>query len=61
MSNPEMSDLKMYNPEPSDRRDERSEEPTVSVPAEPTESFKDIFSEYEQIHSRKSGAGSQRR
>jgi small subunit ribosomal protein S1 len=61
MFNPKMSDLKMYNPEPSDRRDERSEEPTVSVPAEPAESFKDIFSEYEQSHSRKSGAGSQRR
>src|ERR1700692_1794352 len=61
MFNPKMSDLKMYNPERSDRRDERSEEPTVSVPAEPAESFKDIFSEYEQSHSRKTEPGSQRR
>lgn len=61
MSNPEMSDLKMSSQEPSNTGDEPSKEPTVSVPAEPTESFKDIFSEYEQSHSRKSGAGSQRR
>jgi small subunit ribosomal protein S1 len=38
-----------------------SKESNESVPSEPIESFKDIFSEYEQSHSRKSESGSQRR
>ena len=38
-----------------------SKESNEAVPSEPIESFKDIFSEYEQSHSRKSESGSQRR
>jgi len=46
----------MSNPNPP------NQDTAVSTPAnEPTESFKDIFSEYEQSHSRKSEAGNQRR
>jgi len=55
-SNPSMSDPDAPNsgtPESTP-----SKEPVESLPAE---SFKDIFSEYEQSHSRKSEPGSQRR
>jgi small subunit ribosomal protein S1 len=46
----------MSNPNPP------NQDTAVSTPAnEPTESFKDIFSEYEQSHSRKKEAGTQGR
>jgi len=60
-SNPSMSDPDASNPgTPQSAPAAASAE---SVPAEslPAESFKDIFSEYEQSHSRKSEPGSQRR
>jgi small subunit ribosomal protein S1 len=44
--------------------DPNTPDPSVSAPApasEPAESFKDIFSQYEQTHSRKSESGAQRR
>jgi small subunit ribosomal protein S1 len=44
--------------------DPNTPDPSVSAPApasEPAESFKDIFSQYEQTHSRKSESGPQRR
>src|SRR6202035_3612309 len=48
--------LIMSNPNPP------NQDTAVSTPAnEPTESFKDIFSEYEQSHSRKQEAGTQGR
>src|ERR1019366_3558458 len=39
----------------------KSDAPEITPPDEPTESFKDIFSEYEKSHARKPEAGSQRR
>jgi small subunit ribosomal protein S1 len=65
MSNPETSNL-----ETSDLKPEtKVSEPNLSTPAaseavspsEPAESFKDIFSAYEQTHSRKSEPGTPRR
>ncbi len=61
MSNPETSNPKTPDPNPSNPGATEStpaNEPAESVPAE---SFKDIFSEYEQSHSRKSEPGSQSR
>src|SRR3977135_2964749 len=55
MSNPKMSEANTSDPDASNPG------APESMPAEPTESFKDIFSEYEQSHSRKSEAGNQRR
>jgi len=71
MSNPEPTNTPM-NSSNSDASDSTapnlettdsvpSKESNESVPSEPIESFKDIFSEYEQSHSRKSESGSQRR
>jgi small subunit ribosomal protein S1 len=56
MSEPNTSDPNTSNPD-------APESTPAPEPAEsfPTESFKDIFSEYEQSHSRKSEAGNQRR
>ncbi|HSZ62871.1 MAG TPA: S1 RNA-binding domain-containing protein [Terriglobales bacterium] len=57
----------MSNPNSSDPNATVTNEPNVgateSAPADssPTESFKDIFSEYEQSHRRKAEPGSQRR
>jgi small subunit ribosomal protein S1 len=61
MSNPKMSEVNTPDPNTSDPG-----APESTPAAEPTEStsiesFKDIFSEYEQSHSRKSEAGNQRR
>jgi small subunit ribosomal protein S1 len=56
MSNPSISDPNMSDPDTSNQG---APEPTPS--SQPTESFKDIFSEYEQSHPRKSEAGNQRR
>jgi small subunit ribosomal protein S1 len=73
MSNPEPTNTSMnsskFKPDASDSTApnlettdaEPSKESNESVPTEPIESFKDIFSEYEQSHSRKSESGSQRR
>src|SRR6202165_11748 len=61
MSNPRMSEANTSDPNTSNPdAPERTpaSEPTESSPAE---SFKDIFYEYEQSHSRKSEAGNQRR
>ncbi len=61
MSNPETSNPKTPDPNPSNPGATEftpANEPAESVPAE---SFKDIFSEYEQSHSRKSEPGSQSR
>src|SRR6266478_4655776 len=56
MSNPSISEPNMSDPDTSNQG---TPEPTPS--SQPSESFKDIFSEYEQSHSRKSEAGNQRR
>lgn len=61
MSNPRMSEPNTSDPNTSNP--DAPESTPAPEPAEsfPTESFKDIFSEYEQSHSRKSEAGNQRR
>jgi small subunit ribosomal protein S1 len=51
-SKPNLSELATPETSPSD---------APTPPAEPTESFKDIFTEYEQTHSRKGEPGNQRR
>jgi small subunit ribosomal protein S1 len=56
MSNPRMSEANTSDPN-TPKPDTQESTPAT----EPTESFKDIFSEYEQSHSRKSEAGNQRR
>jgi small subunit ribosomal protein S1 len=56
---PDASDSTAANLETTDAVP--SKDSNESVPSEPIESFKDIFSEYEQSHSRKSESGSQRR
>jgi len=56
MSEPNTSEANASNPGAPESTP--AAEPTESSPAE---SFKDIFSEYEQSHSRKSEAGNQRR
>ena len=71
MSNQSMSEqgisdpnaLDSSTPEPSSRPSTPANDPVESAPAESGrgESFQDIFSEYEQRHSRKSEPGSQRR
>src|ERR1700687_2186576 len=61
MSNPRMSEAnpsQKNTPNPDAPEPAAATEPTESSPAE---SFQDIFSEYEQSHSRKSEAGSPRR
>jgi len=61
MSNPRMSEAnpsEQNTPNPDAQEPAPATEPTESSPAE---SFKDIFSEYEQSHSRKSEAGNPRR
>jgi small subunit ribosomal protein S1 len=61
MSNPRMSEAntsEQNTPNPDAPEPAPATEPTESSPAE---SFKDIFSEYEQSHSRKSEAGNPRR
>ena len=56
MSNPETSNPSMSDPNASNPN---TPEPTPAN--EPAESFKDIFSEYEQSHSRKREPGAQGR
>src|SRR6266702_3726878 len=56
MSIPKMSEANTSDPDASNPG-----APESTPAAEPIESFKDIFSEYEQSHSRKSEAGNQRR
>jgi small subunit ribosomal protein S1 len=56
MSNPRISEANTSNLDTPESTS--ANEPTKSSP---TESFKDIFSEYEQSHSRKGEAGNQRR
>src|ERR1700724_1043259 len=61
MSDPRMSEAntsEQNTPNPDAPEPAPATEPTESPPAE---SFQDIFSEYEQSHSRKSEAGNQRR
>jgi small subunit ribosomal protein S1 len=55
-----MSDPKTSNPPLSETSLSNSENPE-SAPAEATESFNDIFSQYERSHSRKKEAGAQGR
>src|ERR1700676_4889757 len=61
MSNPKMSQPNTSDPNTSNP--DAPERTSAAEPAEssPAESFKDIFSQYEQSHSRKSEAGNQRR
>src|SRR6266446_1768361 len=66
MSNPRMSEPNTSDPNTSEANASNPGAPESTPAAEPTESspaesFKDIFSEYEQSHSRKSEAGNQRR
>src|ERR1700694_529233 len=56
-----MSNPKMSQPNTSDPNTSNPDAPERTSAAAPTESFKDIFSQYEQSHSRKSEAGNQRR
>jgi small subunit ribosomal protein S1 len=56
MSNPETTEPRMSDPNPSN-----AGTPESTPASEPVESFKDIFSEYEQSHSRKKEAGAQGR
>src|SRR6202165_1318852 len=66
MSNPKMSERNTSDPNTSDPNTSNLDTPESMPAAESTESsstesFKDIFSEYEQSHSRKNEAGNQRR
>jgi small subunit ribosomal protein S1 len=66
MSNQGISDPNTSNsstPDASSRPSAPANEPVEAIPAEsaPAESFRDIFSEYEQRHPRKREPGSQRR
>jgi small subunit ribosomal protein S1 len=66
MSNPKMSERNTSDPNTSEANTSNPDAPERTPATEPTESspaesFKDIFSEYEQSHSRKSEAGNQRR
>ncbi|MGA7632164.1 MAG: S1 RNA-binding domain-containing protein [Terriglobales bacterium] len=56
MSNPNISDSNA-----TDINTAKAAPESAPVEAEPTESFKDVFSEYEQSHRRKAESGSQRR
>src|SRR5438132_12078664 len=66
MSNPRMSEPNTSDPNASEANTSKPGAPESTPAAEPTESsptesFKDIFSEHEQSHSRKSEAGNERR
>src|SRR5258708_36735846 len=66
MSNPRMSEPNTSDPNTSEANTSKPGAPESTPAAEPTESspaesFKDIFSEYEQSHSRKGEGGNQRR
>ncbi len=61
MSNPKMSEPNTSDPNTSNPDAPESTPAAESAESSPAESFKDIFSEYEQSHSRKSEAGNQRR
>jgi small subunit ribosomal protein S1 len=61
MSNPRTSEANTSDPKTSNQDTPDSTPAAESTESSSTESFKDIFSEYEQSHSRKSEAGNQRR
>jgi small subunit ribosomal protein S1 len=61
MSNPRMSEANASDRNTSNPGTPESTPAAESTELSPAESFKDIFSEYEQSHSRKSAAGNQRR
>jgi small subunit ribosomal protein S1 len=61
MSNPKMSEANTPDPNTSDPGAPESTPTAEPTESSSTKSFKDIFSEYEQSHSRKSEAGNQRR
>src|SRR6266404_368270 len=61
MPNPRMSEANTSDPDTSNPDAPESTPAAESAESSSTESFKDIFSEYEQSHSRKSEAGNQRR
>jgi small subunit ribosomal protein S1 len=61
MSNPKMSEPNTSDPNTSNLDTPESTPAAEPAKSSPTESFEDIFSEYEQSHSRKSEAGNQRR
>jgi small subunit ribosomal protein S1 len=61
MSNPRISEPSASDPNTSNPDTSSPGAPDPTPSSQPTQSFKDIFSEYEQSHSRKSEAGNQRR
>jgi len=61
MSNPETSNPNMPDPKASDPNTSDATAPDSTPANPPAESFKDIFSEYEQSHSRKREPGAQGR
>src|SRR5271166_4943446 len=61
MSNPERSNPSMSDPKMSDPNASNPGTPEATPADEPAESFKDIFSEYEQSHSPKKEGGPQGR
>jgi len=61
MSNPETSNPNMSEPSMSNPNTSNSSTPEPTPASEPAESFKDIFSEYEQSHSRKKEPAAQGR
>src|SRR6202142_1354234 len=61
MSNPETSNQSMPDANTSEASALNPSTPESAPATEPVESFKDIFSEYEQSHSRKQEAGAQGR
>jgi small subunit ribosomal protein S1 len=61
MSNPETSNPNMSEPSTSNPNTSNSSTPEPTPASEPAESFKDIFSEYEQSHSRKKEPAAQGR
>jgi small subunit ribosomal protein S1 len=56
-----MSSPNTPDPNSSDTATPKTEAPETTVAADPSESFKDIFTEYEQSHSRKKEPGAQGR
>jgi small subunit ribosomal protein S1 len=56
-----MSSPNTPDPNSSETATHKAEAPETTVAAEPSESFKDIFTEYEQSHSRKKEPGAQGR
>src|ERR1700686_3565192 len=61
MPKPKMSERNTSDPNTSNLDTPESTPAAEPIESSPAKSFKDIFSEYEQSHSRKSEAGNQRR